>query len=597
VSVSRSDRTEIEIAFLSGDYSRVLLRALDHPDAHFENPDLPFVVGALVFLGRSDEAAAIYRGRKSRLAEDDMLASLEGCRFFLCIGECRAGRYDAAEKLCRENLKALHGAKKSSLRARFYFHQGMGIVHYFRGRIAHAARHAAKARGASVEAQFPFGRMLSMDLLGHALVQVGKVHAGLTLLGQGADLAESFGFATSANTSRGAVCIYRVQRGLVPYLALEAQLDSVGKEDVYSRRMLLMEIAVASAMSGAATGASEYLKAAIELALPDGDHRGRIRLCVAHALVFGLSNGEAAAMPWLQEANALLRSDDLALQVEVRLIEYLVAPECFSERTRERAKLSSLALHSGTARARFLSNEESELSSAEDLTLGILRRLRRGKEAIEEVLQSGLLGLIPRCLGFSPGRRIYIDAARDRLIIEDNGTLHVREGTPARTAALLEALRFGPQTKEELLLEVWKIKNYSSDRHDAVVYTTISRVRTFLDAQASWLQATDAGYALSHVEVVVLTQSDQAPSESDVDPERAPSSPPNMVVEKQTRSAQTRDEYVLALLSSSSLSTPEVATRLKVSEMTAFRILSALAKQGAIERHGAGKNTRYQLKR
>jgi hypothetical protein len=590
--------SELEAVFLRGDYASVVRSALDHPEAQFEDADLVFVVGALCFIGRSEDAAALFRSRSAGLeAQGDPQAGLYGCRFFLCIGECRAGRYHAAERLCRENLAAF---MFGSAHARFYLHQGLGMLHYFRGRLGQAARHAARARRFSVEAQFPFGRMLSMDLLGHSLLQVGRVQAGLALLSQSADLAESFGFGTSARTTRSAIAVYRVQRGLAPKQEIEALLGSIRDDDVYSRRLVLTGLAAADAMAGQLERARARLQAAMMLALPDDDHRGRIRLCLAHAVVDGLSLGEPAALKWLDEAQALLRNDDLALTVEIRFVEYLAAPTRFQHQPA--AELAALARLSGTARAHFLTGAESELASVEDPILGVLRRARHGTAALNAIIDGQWLALIPRCFGLQPGKRIYLDAVKERLIAEDSGQLWIREGTPARTAALLESLSSGPKTKEDLLREVWKIKAYHPDRHDSVVYTTISRVRSFLGEQGNWLQATEVGYELSHVEVIHVSRAqgaeDEAPlGDSILPPALAEGDAPAKALKSIPAPAvqPTREERVLALLAGGPLSTSEIASGLSVSEMTAFRVLALLVKSGGITRSGSGKNTRYTL--
>ncbi len=55
------------------------------------------------------------------------------------------------------------------------------------------------------------------------------------------------------------------------------------------------------------------------------------------------------------------------------------------------------------------------------------------------------------------------------------------------------------------------------------------------------------------------------------------------------------DAIVAFLRREGAVSSTEVASRLGVSEMTALRRLRELVEQGAVERTGKGKNTRYRV--
>jgi predicted DNA-binding protein len=570
--------------FFRGAHAEIVLRAVDSPHAAFEELELHYVVGALVFLGRTEDAQALCKSVKR---QSDSVRS--GCLFFLCIGEARSGRYLSAERLCRDNFAF---GDEASAEHRFYFHQSMGILHFFRGHIARAARHAARSRRYAMEGRFAYGRMLALDLLGHASVLMGRAHAGLSLLAQAAQLAEGFGFETHAFTTRAAAKAYRVRLGLANMEELASLAATLVEQDIYSRRLQLTDLASAYALRGRRILAEQYLQETSALALPDGDHRGRVRLCLAQAFVHGLSKGEVAAAPWLEEAFSLLNDGDQALRVEALLAEYAVAPTRFA--TRERPMLNALAQSTGSARAKFLVGIETEVSSLEDLFLAGLRRIRSGADALEEVIRLGFLGLIPKAMGLAPARRVYLDPAADRLILEDNGEFQVRTSPPQRTLDLIATLGQGTRDKEALVNTVWRIKNYAPDRHDSVVHTTISRVRAFLEPYGSWLQATGHGYELVGVSVVQLGTDASADAsnagthqESDA-PSPQPAQATKAIDKQQARLAQAR-----ALFEQGPLSTSEVAQRLRVSEMTAFRVLAELVRSDEIVRSGSGKNTRY----
>jgi hypothetical protein len=590
-------QASFEELFYRGAHAEIVRLAIDSPKAEFPHAALPSVIGALVFLGRSEDALALYQAtypRESTPSDDHALRAQ--CRFYLCLAECRSGRYQGAERWCRENLVYLASAasiepNSNASLCRFWFHQGMGLLQYFRGRIAHAMRHATRARRYAMAARFAYGRMLALDLLGHTHVQVGRVQSGLALLEQGAELAESFEYTSHVKIMRAAATDYRVRLGIADASEFDSMLKGISAEDSYSRRLLLMDIATALALRGRRTEAENALKEGAAIALPDGDQRSRVRLCLAHAMVAGLSKGESAAERWLTEAFSLLRDTDHALRIEALLNEYTVAPARFAER--EAGELQRLAIETGVARAKFLTATDSQLATLEDPFLRALRRVQEGGSHFNEMVESGFLALTPRTMRLAPGRRVYLDPLANRILIEDQGEFTIRSNPPQRTLGLLDALKGGAMTKEALVQNVWRIRNYAPERHDSVVHTTVSRVRTFLDPYGAWLQATPQGYELVNVDVILLAgESSETSAIEDEVEGLTPSAAPPPMLDKQ----ETRQGAVLRLLRNGPLSTSEIASGLKVSEMTAFRVLAELVKANKVERAGSGKNTRYSKK-
>jgi IclR helix-turn-helix domain len=585
----------IEQLFCRGAHIDIVKLAVDSPTASYELSDLSFVIGSLVFVGRSDDAFALYR-QELRNGADTLTEQLRlaGCRFFLCIAECRAGRYGSAERLCRENIPFIPLARNAAL-GRFFFHQGMGLVHYFRGQIRHAMRHATRARSSALLAKFPYGRMLALDLLGHTNVQLGKAHVGLALLEQSAELATGFGFSTHARTTHAALLDYRLRLGMSDAAELDELFAGLSAEDSYSQRLLANNIAIALALRGDRKRADIALARSAEIAMTDGDHRSRIRLCLAHAIVAGLADGEPAAIRWIDEAIVTLHETDRALRVEAYLAECLVAPLRFALRSAE--ELTALATLTGMERARFLADNCSEMGAQEDTLLAAMRSVRGGIAGALPLLQSGIVALLPRATQRSPGKRIYLDPLHERVVLEDHGQFSVRTSPPQRTLALLTALRERAMNKEMLVETVWQIKKYAPARHDAVVHTTISRVRAFLEPWGDWLQSTHIGYALVDVDVVDLhvhpsieLQEPAIVEQQRADIEAEPAVT-NVVLDKPSR----RRVQLLQALAAAPQSTTALAAVLGVSEMTAFRALSDLVREGLINRTGTGKNTRYAL--
>jgi DNA-binding winged helix-turn-helix (wHTH) protein len=422
------------------------------------------------------------------------------------------------------------------------------------------------------------------------------VLAGLTVLEQAAELAEGIDLRSFALTTRSAIVAYRAHFGAGepnPVARLEAHLARVGDADRYSKRLILTELAKAHAFRGEAALAAREVRRAEDVALPDGDRRATVKLHLVRALVAGLSLGEEAAAGWLAQAQRLLDPAwDAALDAEVAWYEYLVCPSAFSARSAE--ALVACARRTGIARAEHLaaaSGAAGMTLAAEDRFAATVRAIREPGRGLDEVMAAELLGLLPMCFERSPGQRVYVDASRAVFALEDHGNVTCRELPSAALLTLLRALARGTRSKEDLIREVWNLKVYRPETHDAVVHTAVSRLRTTLEPHAAWIQVSSAGYALaSHVELVDLLDTTDAPRSIAASASEASSAPAAVVPDRASRRRLLALEIVQR---SGGAATRDVAEALKISDMTAFRVLSALVAEGLIEKVGQGRNTRY----
>jgi DNA-binding CsgD family transcriptional regulator len=602
-----------ELVF-AGRYTELLKQTVDSRSGAHQPDDTPFVVGALAFSGRQDEAIAAFRWWTREHGDDATIRAAS--HFFLGIGECRSGRYASAIG----HARAIVGASVwGDPLHTFFAHQAIGLLRHFIGHVRSAARHATLARQAALEARFSYGRMLALDLLGHALVLEGQIHAGIAVLEQSADLAESLGLFANAGGPRTATAAYRARYGVAGFdapKALAKLVASLKPEDAYSRRMLLAELAIQQAFAGDGAGARASIDDAARIALPDGDRRAKVRLLVADAIVTGFARGRAIAAEKLTLARGMLdRELDDGLDVEVTWGAALVrgALRAGAERSyssassrersyssassRERSRIDLLAQRTGAGRARMMAADSGALASldphGEDRIAGLVGLFELDPdEARHRIVSQSLWGWLPRLFGVEPGRRIFLLHAESLLVVEEQGVMTALEMPGAVLVRLLEAIAGRAMQKDELLAQVWGIKTYRAERHDSLVHTTTSRLRTALGPAGAWIRATDAGYAIAAGVTLMHVGSDLSGhvSPSADDRPRPPSS-----AETRQKASETRREHVLRLVSREPLSTSEIAVALRISEMTAFRLLAAMAKDGVLERTGQGKRTRYRV--
>ncbi|MBX3261467.1 MAG: winged helix-turn-helix transcriptional regulator [Labilithrix sp.] len=583
----------------AGRYTELLKETVDSPAGAYAPLDTPFVVGALAFSGRQDEAVAAFRWWAKEHGDDATVRVAS--HFFLGLGECRSGRYASAIAHARAAVAA--SERGEALHA-FFAHQTIGLLRHFTGRARSAARHAAKARQAALEARFPYGRMLALDLLGHALVLEGQIHAGMSVLEQSAELASSLGLVANAGAPRTAVAAYSARFGVAGFDApkvLTELVAAVKPEDAYSRRMLLSELAIQQAFAGDGQAARDSIDEAARIALPDGDRRAKVRLLVADAIVLGLSRGAAAAREKTSLARAMLDPElDDGLDVEVTWAEALVRGALRAPDGAERARIAALARRTHVGRARLMAAIGDELAALdpheEDRVAALVRAIEHDPdEARHRIVSQGIWGWLPRLFGVDPGRRIFLLHAESLLVVEDHGAVAPLEMPGAVLVRLLDAIATRAMTKDELVMQVWGIKAYRAERHDPLVHTTVSRLRTALGPAGAWIRVTDAGYAMSEgVALMHLGGAIEGVDPPTLEDERPRSSAPSGAEARQ-KAADARREEIARLLAREPLSTSEIATQLGISEMTAFRVLSVMVKDGVIERTGQGKRTRYRV--
>src|SRR4051794_39617551 len=102
--------TEVARWFYAGRYAEIIEHTFDH-DAEIAAVDVGFVVGALTFVDRVDEARASFAVWLARAGASPDPRTLAACRFFLGLASARAGYFDRSfALLVTEGFRARHHA-------------------------------------------------------------------------------------------------------------------------------------------------------------------------------------------------------------------------------------------------------------------------------------------------------------------------------------------------------------------------------------------------------------------------------------------------------------------------------------------------------
>src|SRR5262249_21942253 len=118
--------------------------------------------------------------------------------------------------------------------------------------------------------------------------------------------------------------------------------------------------------------------------------------------------------------------------------------------------------------------------------------------AIPDILTSGYLSLLYRCLPLRPGESaLYFDLVPDSVLIVDKGELEfVPKGLSPILKGFVRQVQRGDASKEELIEKLWGYR-YDPLRHDSLIYQTVSRLRQLLGTHGRWIEATERGYRLN----------------------------------------------------------------------------------------------------
>ncbi len=582
--------------FYAGRYAEIV--ASDFEASEAAAHDVAFVIGALTFVDRVDEAHGLFASWSAHHADARTIAA---SRFFLGLAAARAGYFDRAfGLLVREAFRDRHHVDAW---VRAFVFQGLAAQCYFTGRYPGAARHALRALQAAHEARFPYVAMLGTDMRGHSLVQLGQLQRGIAMLEQAGKQARRLGLANNELAVETSIATYVTK--FDPHLVALERVEGLLRRrahDSYSRRALLTEAAIRYAMRGRRTDAIEALDAAERDALRGDTRRGRVASLIARLWVTRWQHGAAACRELVDQAALLVEPRDVAFRAQLLGFDILVARDA-ADIEREQHALDELRglwkeSHHFTAKAALAQYAAARtIAFDEDAVTPILRSVaQRDVSALARIASLGVVGVIPELLGLQPGKRIIVIPSEDLLLLEDHGNVIVRERPPRWCPLLLRVLASGDATKEKIVAGLWGLRTYHPDLHDPPVRTTIHRLRSFLAPYGSWIEVGEGGYRTTvpvhlvsnrelAIEPAPLWDESEAPH-LDVPREPSRHSAEPLADDPKQRLLRHFEDHDRA-------SVPELAKALELSASTVLRALRELVDAKLVERHGFARATRY----
>ncbi len=586
-SLQNPPEIDVTSLFYSGNYLDAASLA-DRRGSALKQDEWPAFIGALAFSGRLQDARAHFERRCDKMSRRAQIES----RFYLGVGSCRHSDYAAARMYFAKNLRASRPAREAST---FFVHQGIAFYRYFCGRFSASLRAAEKAWLAASSSNFLFGKAFASDLLGHSLIESGEVHAGLARLKEASKWAAAIGNGGLCVSFHISHAIQSARFGIDPHAiaSLSDLLKAQQVQDVYSRSGLLLELARQYYLRGLVDEAKATLDDACRSIYGFKHRRYSVVLNLRYAYLLKLRGDIYQALTLVRSAREQLDPEvDLTLEVECRGLE--------------RALCASLDLPYDDSRLRFLTQKTARFVAKRmerrhggldaSLTpplrgqdpLGDMKDdlAKAGRACLPSVAKSGFWGLLWDVPGLvSSEMALHFDLLEDTVVLVDHGHVDTlpKLSSPIFRALLLRLAR-GACSKEDLIREVWGYR-YAPLKHDALVYTTVSRLRQALGSRERWVQCLGGIYGLSaDVRVHGTRPSDGVPEDS----KPAPASRYDL---------NYRQRQILRFLSESGSSdVRSCLQKFDVSDMTVRRDFRELLERSLVRRIGRGRAIKYILK-
>lgn len=573
-------------AFFAGRYAELVADTFDAGEVAVE--DVAFVVGALTFVDRVDDARACLETSQASDAR-----TIVACHFFLGLAAARAGYFPESRRRLLRDAFAFRHDRDPWVRA--LVEQGIAAHAFFTGRFRAAATHAQRAYQHAYEAKFAWAAMIATDMRGHALVQLGQLQRGISILEHAKQQALRLGLTNNEFAVDTSIAAYVTRFDPRPEaLARVDELLRRSAHDSYSRRALLTQAAVQRAMRGEGDKALAHLEEADRDALRGDTRRGRATSLLARLWVTRWRSGPLACEPLVEALRAIVEPHDVAFRAELLGFEILVARAKGDDAGRILDELRTLArtTHHFAAKAALTQFEPTMTPVAFDedsLAPNLRAVVQRETSVLPRIVALGLWGLIPELLGLAPSRRIIVIPSEDILLLQDYGNVTVRQRPPRWCPLLLRVLASGNSAKADIVAGLWGLRAYHPEMHDPPVRTTIHRLRAFIHPYESWIEVAGDGYRTT-VPVYLAANASLPDGPMWIEGE-AP-----MLDSVPTTADDDHATRLLRRLAECEAATaPELARATKLSPSTVLRALRDLTARDLVERVGFARATRYRL--
>lgn len=579
--------------FYSGQFAHVLDMYQEKP-SELTPEQVPFVVGALVFLGKSLEAELLAQNESSHLSPVEHAA----CVFYLVLSHTRKSQYPKAQEQLAVLQELLQ--KDETAEVQFYHYQAEAFVLYFCGQIEQAKKMATESLRFALKSKKVFFQILAQDLLGHARVKTGEFFTGLQFIREAAKLALKIGNHSWEVAAHSAGVLYEAEYGYRRESIL-AELNKLKEDrrfqDSYSQITLHLELARQYVLRGQWGLAEEILNQTAPQVFASENRRQEIILNLHWAKLWSYRGQTQLAMQFLRAASFRLNSEtDRGFELKILLAEadLMTEPDPQLDRVKQRILELSEDYGETTERNQIQRRGWKIFSSerGEDALHNFMMELQEDEaRSFERVRASGYYAFFYKLVRRPPGEALmYVHGHSGEVVCFSSQEITVHKLTKL-SLAVLRTLSRKAVSKDELVRAIWGYE-YDPLRHDSLIYSAISQLRRQLGEKHSWIVHDETLYSAS-VPILFDVKKQLKRTASSGAQVLREIQPAHFEVPPDVNARQA--QIIEYLIENQYIDTRTVKSFFTMSEITASRDLSDLQKKGYVIRVGHGRATCYTL--
>lgn len=586
--------------FYKGEYHEVLEKTYEDP-AQIKTEHFVYVIGSLSFLGRIQEAEALYSASRNRI--DNTQKSY--VYFFLALAWTRRSQYKKAKRYLLLNRSLSASLKHKNAEIKFLVEQGISFFLFFLGKFEKSLYWSEKSLASSMAVHDFWMMALAHDLLANNLIQNGHIHEALRHFREALNHSKRLKNSALINAIEISSTMFSCEYGInlnTSYKNLIERYNLVLNKDAFSTANLGLEYARQLTLRGEWKSAINKLNEISGLIFQSQNRRQEARFNLRWAEIYFLKNEPNTCLHYIRSGRRCLEFVDHTyemqfLGLEKKVYEQLLKQSCPITITDRLAELSlkfnnikNNNILSRDSRFKKMKNQDSD----DEIHRLLEKAEQNRKNARSIILETGYLSWLYRFFAIDKGEKYILLNLEPKSItyITTDGIFHEPDALSTLNYKILSKLSEGYTTKEELVQSVWGY-NYDPLRHDSLIYSTFSNMRKILKHDNRLIETSEMGYSLNAK--VINTLETSIKKEVTNSAATALAAPADLSLRKWlNNNLNSRQIQIMQYLDQNQfISVRAVIKLFETSEITANRDLRSLFQKQLVVRIGQGRATQY----
>ena len=587
----------IKEQFYKGEYLLVLQKTYDDP-SQIEIELFAYVIGSLSFLGRIQEAEALYIAHRTKLSE----VQHSYAYFFLALAWTRRSQYERAKKYLMRNRVLSKKNQHKDPEIRFLVEQGISFFLFFLGKFEKSLLWSEKSLASAIGTHDFWMRALSQDLLANNLIQNGRIHEGLRHFSEALIYSKKLKNQALINAIEISTVVLSCEYGInlnESYKNLKSYYNNQKHIDSFSSANLGLEYARQLTLRGEWKTAMAKLDEISSSIFQNQNRRQEARFNLRWAEIYYLKNEPNTCLHYIRSGRRCLEFIDHTYEMqfigmEIKVFEKILiqkVPISLINRLSELSLKFNNIKNNNILSREDLRNNSSILSSDDEIHHLLEKAEQNPKSARKIILETGYFSWLYRFFEIKKGERYILLNFEPKSItyITADGFFHKPNELSTLNYKIISKLAEGYTSKETLVNSVWGYI-YDPLRHDSLIYSTFSGLRKILKEDSRIIETSEVGYTLNAKVINLLETSKSEAKEHKSEP-IALNNDLSAFLEHGLNSRQIQ---IMQFLDQNQFISVRTAIKIfSTSEITANRDLRTLFQKNLVLRVGQGRSTHY----